>query len=210
MYRYKFRTLYRFFYPDSVTNMKGKIFFISGPSGVGKGTLIHALKERHPEWVFPPSYSTRDMRPGETQGDPYYFISVNEFEAKIKKGDFLEYAHIHGSDFYGTEKDSLITPAEKGQIVIKEFDVQGYAQIMEKLDKSLYTSIFLKVSGGADELIRRIQERSKMSQQELTHRMQSMLQELKMERDYNYTVLNDDVEIMIHETEKIIQTETQR
>ena len=79
---------------------KGKIFFVSGPSGVGKGTLIAALKERHPEWVFPPSYSTREMRSGEAQGNPYYFIPRSEFEAKIIQEDFLEYAFIHEQDFY--------------------------------------------------------------------------------------------------------------
>jgi guanylate kinase len=184
--------------------MKGKIFFISGPSGVGKGTLIKALKERHPEWVFPPSYSTRSMRPGEGQGDPYYFVSVEEFQRKINHHEFLEYAHVHGDNFYGTDRDSLFVPAEKGQIVVKEFDVQGYTQIMEKLDKSLYTSIFLNVSGGADELIRRIQNRSPISSDELTQRMQSMIRELKMERYYDHTVLNDDIETMVVETENII------
>ena len=81
---------------------RGKIFFFSGPSGVGKGTLINHLRETRTDFVFPPSCTTRDPRPGEIDGETYYFITKQEFEAKIKAGDFLEYAHVHGDTYYGT------------------------------------------------------------------------------------------------------------
>lgn len=186
---------------------KGKIFFVSGPSGVGKGTLIKALKERHPEWVFPPSFSTRSMRPGETQGDPYFFIEKNIFEKKISRDEFLEYALVHGTDFYGTERDSLLTPAKRGNVVIKEFDIQGFEQARKRLPKDAYTAVFLNVHGGVDELIRRIQERSPMSHDELQHRIASMTKELAMEKAYDYTVYNDEIETMVGEVEGIIAKE---
>lgn len=186
----------------------GKIFFISGPSGVGKGTLISALKSRHPEWIFPSSYSTREMRDGESQGNPYYFISKETFETKVAQGDFLEYALVHQKDWYGTEKSTLLVPAQKGQIVIKEFDVQGFLQIRSKLPKELYISLFLNVHGGIDELIRRINNRSTMTEEELKKRIFSMQKELDTEPLYDYIVYNDHIEEMVLQVEQIIAKES--
>lgn len=186
----------------------GKIFFISGPSGVGKGTLISALKSHHHEWIFPPSYSTRDMREGESQGNPYYFISKESFEAKVAQGDFLEYALVHQRDWYGTEKNTLLLPVQEGQIVIKEFDVQGFLQIRNRLPKESYISIFLNVHGGVDELVRRIEHRSVMNQKELEKRVLSMQKELDTEPLYDYTVYNDRIDEMVAHVEQIIQKES--
>lgn len=187
--------------------MKGQIFFISGPSGVGKGTLISALKDRHPEWVFPPSYSTRPMRENESQGSPYYFVSEEAFDEKIKKDEFLEYAIVHGKDKYGTEKESLMTPAQKGHIVVKEFDVQGFEQIRKTFPKEFYTSLFLNVHGGEEELMRRIEKRQKMDPKEFKKRMESMRRELQMEPLYDYVIYNDNIEEMVFRTEEIIKKE---
>ena len=125
---------------------KGKIFFISGPSGVGKGTLINALRENHTEFEFPPSCTTRDPRPGEINGKTYFFITKDEFEQKIKNNEFLEYACVHGKNFYGTLKAPLLDPIKNGKIVIREFDVQGFEQARERLPRESFVSIFLKVS----------------------------------------------------------------
>lgn len=184
--------------------MKGRIIFISGPSGVGKGTLITILKNKHKEWIFPPSYSTREPRDGEVNGDPYYFIKKVEFENKIKNKEFLEYALIHKKDFYGTDRNSLLIPAEKGKTVVKEFDVQGFEQILKKLPKERYISIFLNVSGGATELIERIKERGEIKTEELKKRIESMKKELKLKDLYDFVVFNDDKDKMVKEIELII------
>ncbi len=184
----------------------GKIVFISGPSGVGKGTLINALRERHPDWVFPPSCTTRQPRKGEIEGETYFFISREKFQEKIEAGDFLEYAEVHHGNLYGTLKNELLNPAKNGRTVIREFDVQGFEQARQKLDREDYISIFLKTEGGASELVRRIHQRAPMSDEELNRRLQSMTNELAKSELYDYVVFSreNQIEQMILDTEKII------
>jgi guanylate kinase len=186
---------------------KGKIFFISGPSGVGKGTLISALRKRHPDWVFPPSCTTRSPREGEINGKTYFFVSREKFREKIKAGDFLEYAEVHQGNLYGTIKEELLNPAKLGKIVIREFDVQGFDQAREKLNKDDYVSIFLKTEGGARELIKRIHKRAPMSDDELARRLESMESELEHAKLYDYIVFSreNQIEKMIEDVEKIIK-----
>lgn len=188
--------------------MKGKIFFFSGPSGVGKGTLIHALRDRHPEWVFPASFTTRAPRPDEKDGETYHFITHEEFEQKIKNGDFLEYAEVHGGNYYGTDKKKLLEPLGAGKIVIREFDVQGFEAARQKLDRDDYFSIFIKPGGGIHELVERIQKRAPISKLELEKRIQSMGKEFLQSKMYDETVFSEEGKIlkMIEETEELIAT----
>jgi guanylate kinase len=185
---------------------KGKIFFISGPSGVGKGTLISALRERHLDWEFPPSCTTRDPRKGEINGKTYFFISRKKFQEKIDAGDFLEYAEVHQGNLYGTLKNKLLNPVKLGKIVIREFDVQGFDQARKKLDHKDYISIFLQTEGGAEELVKRITERAPMSEEELAHRIKSMKNEFIHAKLYDYVVFSreNQIEQMIIEVEEII------
>lgn len=184
----------------------GKIFFISGPSGVGKGTLISALRERHSDWVFPTSCTTRQPRAGEVDGKTYFFISREKFQEKINNGDFLEYAEVHQGNLYGTLKDELLNPAKNGKTVIREFDVQGFEQAREKLNREDYVSIFLKTEGGINELIQRIHKRAPMSDEELANRIESMENEFKLANLYDHIVFSreNQIERMIEDVEKII------
>ena len=142
----------------------GKIFFISGPSGVGKGTLIGMLKEKYKDqYLFPPSCTTRDPRPGEVDGETYYFISKEEFKQRIEDGEFLEYAQVHNGNYYGTLKQRLVDPIKDGYIVIREFDVQGYMQAKERLPRESFTSMFLMPDGDLNILVERIQKRAPIS-----------------------------------------------
>lgn len=186
--------------------MRGRIFFFSGPSGVGKGTLISALKERHPDWVFPASFTTREPRPGEKDGETYFFISQEKFREKILNGDFLEYAEVHGGNFYGTDKQKLLEPLKEGKTVIREFDVQGFEAARKKLDRKDYFSIFVKPGGGIDELVQRIKDRAPISDQELQKRINSMEREFALSDIYDEFVYSHDGEIlkMIETTEDII------
>lgn len=189
---------------------RGKIFFFSGPSGVGKGTLINYLRRRYKEWVFPPSCTTRAPRPREKEGETYYFISKQKFESKIEGGDFLEYAHVHGETYYGTLRDKILDPVEDGKIVIREFDVQGFSQAKERLDRSDYVSIFIRGAEDLSVLVERIKRRAPISEEELKKRIQSMEKELALADIYDYQIFSEDGKLkkLFADAEAIIKQET--
>lgn len=185
----------------------GHIFFISGPSGVGKGTIINFLRKNYPAFVFPPSCTTRDPRPGEIDGETYYFISPEEFEAKIESGDFLEYAQVHGGNYYGTLKDPILSNAKNGKIVIREFDVQGFAQARERLPREMFTSIFIRPENDDFEtLVKRIRARAPIGDEEVKKRVESMKKELKDSDIYDHQVfsVNQRLNKLYRDVERII------
>ncbi len=186
--------------------MRGKIFFFSGPSGVGKGTLIGMLRERHPEWVFPPSCTTRDPRPGEVDGETYFFISHEEFDRRIEAGEFLEWAEVHGGNRYGTLREKLVNPIEEGKVVIREFDVQGYLQARERLPREDFVSCFVAPEHGEQELIDRILKRAPMPAEEIERRMESTRKELAKSGEYDHKLLSRENQLdrLLAETEEII------
>ncbi len=159
---------------------------------MGKGTLINHLRKTKPEFVFPRSCTTRAPRPGEVDGETYYFITKDAFEAKIEAGDFLEYAHVHGETYYGTLKAEILEPIAEGKTVIREFDVQGFSQARERLDRQDFVSIFLRPAEDLDTLVRRIKERAPISDEELKKRMESMEKELALADIYDYQIFSED------------------
>ena len=185
----------------------GKIIFISGPSGVGKGTLISALRERHPEWAFPPSCTTRVARPGEKDGETYFFLTEREFLDKVRAGEFLETAKVHDEYFYGTLRQKLLEPFERGQVVVREFDVQGFLTARDRLPRAFYAAIFLVPAEGVENLIHRIRSRAPISDSELEHRIRSAKKEIEMASKYDFQikVFENQIEKMIGETEEIIE-----
>ncbi len=186
--------------------MSGKIFFFSGPSGVGKGTLINLLREAHPDWIFPPSCTTRAPRPGEVDGETYYFLSPEEFDTKEKEGAFLEWAEVHGGNRYGTLREALIAPLKEGKVVIREFDIQGFLQARERLNREDFISIFLVPEHGEQELIDRILRRSPMSAEEIERRMDSMKKELAVASEYDHIIVSRENQLdqLRADAEKII------
>lgn len=157
-------------------NLKGKLFLIVGPSGVGKGTVIEHLKKRHPEFAYPISVTTRDARPGEEEGLVYNFVSNDTFEKMIEKNELLEYAQVHDKEYYATVKKPIIKALEKGRVIIREVDMQGCESIINKLPKNNVVSIFLTVPDKKD-LIDRIQKRGKLPEEEIERRMESAKRE---------------------------------
>jgi len=160
------------------------LFLLLGPSGVGKGTQINLLKERHPEYIFPKSITTRKMRPGESQGNPYHFISDEEFDQHIKNGDFLEWAQVHQAARYGTLRKPIEDALQENKTVIKELDIQGLVQIQKTLDeggfdelKKRLRSIFI-MPPNEETLIKRITQRSEIKERELNARLESARREI--------------------------------
>ena len=182
----------------------GKLVLILGPSGSGKGTVLRFLKDRHPEFVFPLSCTTRPMRPGEKDGEVYHFISHDEFKERIEKGDFLEYAFIHDMHYYGTLKKSIVDAMNAGSVVIREVDVQGVRSIRELFPEERVVTIFLRAAW--NNLKSRIKKRAPISEQELKERHDSFIKEMAWQDECDYVVDSVEGEIseVCHYVENLI------
>lgn len=162
--------------------MSGKLVLLIGPSGVGKSVILQSLRDNHPNVHFPRSATTRDQREGEGD-DLYQFVSDAEFDELLEEGKVLEYAVVHGQKRYGTLVDEIIPYIDKGDIVIREVDIQGFDSIRNhqyfREDDSGYDlqSIFI-LPEDHEQLIRHITERAPMSDEELKRRIASMEIEL--------------------------------
>jgi guanylate kinase len=192
-------------------SLTGKLFIVSGPSGVGKGTVIRALKQEFPQFVFPISHTTRTMRPGEKDGDVYHFISDRQFQEGIDKGEFLEYAQVHKKDYYGTLKKPVMDALEAGKIVVREVDVQGFHSITRVVPKNNLVTIFIKAES-LEKLIERIAKRGKLPAEELERRMESARVELAQAAQFDYQVwsLEDKIPECVDAVRKIILEEVQK
>ena len=188
--------------------LTGKLFLIVGPSGSGKGTVIEKISKRYPGFVYPVSYTTREPREGEEDGQVYHFVSKKKFEEMIGKEEFLEYAVVHTDNYYGTSKKDIIGPLEAGAVVLREVDIQGFHSIKKIVPSQNLVSIFMKVSSEED-LKSRILRRGALSEKELSHRMASAQKELAQAGDCDYQVENRWGEVLgcVGAVEKIILDE---
>lgn len=172
---------------NSLKMDKGILFLISGPSGVGKGTVIKELKKIFVGFVYPVSYTTREMRPGEKDGEVYHFVSKDVFEKDIESGEILEWARVHGDNYYGTSKKQIMSALKEGKVVVREVDVQGVISIKKVIPRENLVTIFLKAKN-KKELMSRIKGRSKLPVDELKRRMQSAEKELRLADEFDYQV----------------------
>ena len=173
--------------------MRGKILLISGPSGSGKSTLIKRLiAEFGDELYFSISSTTREMRAGETDGVNYHFISESEFRAGINRGDFLEWANVHGK-FYGTSLKVVASELERGKTVLFDIDVQGYEIVRGKVPRSELASVFI-TTPSLSELRVRLQARGSNADTDIALRLQNAQEEMKRLGEYDYLIINDRLE----------------
>lgn len=186
----------------------GLLVIISGPSGVGKGTVITALKKDFPRFVFPLSHTTRAMRPGEEDGEVYHFISREDFEKGISAGEFLEVARVHQSNYYGTLKQPIVDALKAGKVVVREVDVQGFHSIKAVIPARNLVTIFLKAEN-MEKLMERIARRGRLPAEEVERRMESARRELADADQFDYQIwsLEGQVEKCVDEVEKIIKTD---
>ena len=182
---------------------RGKTFIISGPSGVGKSTVLKALLERRPDLYFSVSATTRDPRPGEVDGVHYHFLDVETFRKWIAKGDFLEYAEYVGN-FYGTPKKFVDDAMNRGQDVILDIEVQGTIQVYSKRPETV--RIFIAPPSW-DELERRLTERGTDSPEKVEKRLLRAKVEFQTAHTYDYFVINDTVENAVRELDAIMTAE---
>ncbi len=187
----------------------GKLFLILGPSGVGKGTIIRLLKERYGnDFVFVLSATTRSPRPGEKEGESYYYLSEDDFKEKIQNFDFLEWAVVHEDFYYGTLKKPIYDALNAGKNVIKELDIHGFERLQKVLPSDEYVSIFL-LPPSVDILRKRIKERAPISDDELEKRLQSSIREIEKSAECHYLVQTEDTKIeeTLHDVLKVFQKE---
>lgn len=186
--------------------LQGKLILILGPSGCGKGTLIEYLKKNHAEFSYPASYTTRDKRPNETEGDVYHYISKEEFQQKIEADEFLEWAIVHQDNYYGTSKKDILEGLKAGKTVVREVDIQGVESITKLLAKQNYSTIFITTPTW-DELAERIKNRAAISEEELENRRQSYLKEKEFEPKADFVILSQtgNIEKAFQDLEQILQ-----
>jgi guanylate kinase len=167
-----------------------RILIISGPSGSGKSTLVGKLRDL-PGLMFSVSCTTRPRRATESPGKCYDFISEAEFQRRIQSDEFLEYAQVFGRHWYGTPRSQVEKAREAGRDLVLEIDVQGARQVKAKLPDAV--TIFIVPPSRAD-LERRLRERGQDSDEAIALRMERARQELICLPDYDFVVVNDDLE----------------
>jgi len=180
-----------------------KVFVISGPSGAGKGTLTDELLKRVPSLTRSVSATTRKPRPGEVNGVDYYFLDEDEFKDRIFQGGFLEWAMVHGN-YYGTLKSVVKEEFSSGKDVVMVIDVQGAASIKEKMPEAV--RIFIEPPSIA-ELVQRLKLRNTETTAELQERLKNAETEMGLAGNYDYVVINDDVERAVDELVGIVKAE---
>lgn len=169
----------------------GKLLLVIGTAGSGKGTLIKHVKDTYPDILYPHTATTRTMRPGEVDGEHYFFFTKEEFERHVEMGDFLEWAAIDGGRLYGTLKKDVFQALESGNIALKEIEIQGLRQVEALLPKENIVTIYID-AGGWDVLSRRIQGRAPISPEELESRRERYEYEKDFINEADYVVENHD------------------
>jgi guanylate kinase len=182
---------------------EGLLVVISGPSGVGKGTVCKALREMMPELTYSISATTRSPREGEVDGVNYFFKSVQEFEKMIEEDELIEWAQYVGN-YYGTPRRFVEETLAKGQDVVLEIEVQGAMQVKEKYPQGIF--IFL-VPPSFEELRQRIIHRGTESESVLNLRLEAASDELKQIDQYDYVVINDEVDKACERIRAIVMAE---
>lgn len=180
--------------------MKGRFIVVSGPSGVGKGTICNKIIDKLGA-EYSVSYTTREPRMGEIDGVNYNFISREEFLKKIDEGDFLEY-NIYNGNYYGTGKSKILDKLDKGINVILEIDVNGGRNVKKIYPDALLIYI---APPSMEELKRRLIDRGTEDMNKINNRLKIAEDEMREIGNYDYVVINDDLERATNEVERIIR-----
>jgi len=180
--------------------MSGTLVILSGPSGVGKDTVINAWTKRNPRVRRVVAYTTRPPRPGEVDGVDYRFISIDRFREEATAGHFLEFKEVHGN-LYATPLKDMEEMLAEGSVAVLKIDVQGALTAMQLRPEAL--TVFI-LPPDADELERRIRERGTEDSHAILRRLHNARAELEAAEKYTHRIVNDEVDHVVDELERIV------
>ncbi len=183
--------------------MQGKLFIISGCSGVGKGTLLKMFLKNNPDIKLSISATTRQPRAGEVDGINYFFISKDEFKQAVNNNEFLEFAQF-SDNFYGTKKNFVEKTLNKGIDLILEIEVQGAKQVKEKMPEAV--TVFI-MPPSVETLEERLRGRHTEDEETIKKRLNEAKRELKAGSEFDYQVINDNLDDALSTLQQIIDTE---
>jgi guanylate kinase len=178
----------------------GRLIVLTGPSGVGKGTLMRSLLQRHPELYYSVSVTTRAPRPGEIDGKNYYFISRSKFEQLVAQGEFLEWAEFAGN-YYGTPREAVLNQIQAGKLVVLEIELEGARQIRTSFPSAL--SIFI-LPPSLNELENRIRGRAQDPEEAISRRLRRAKEEIEAADEFDIQIVNDDFETALNSIESAL------
>ncbi|MCX7857845.1 MAG: guanylate kinase [Deltaproteobacteria bacterium] len=177
---------------------KGRVFVVSGPSGVGKTTILNLFLKNDNNSVFSISYTTRKRRENEREGVDYHFVTMEEFQEMVKKDFFIEWEEVHG-EFYGTPKATILESIERGVDVFLDIDVNGALRIKRIIPASVL--IFIEPPS-ENELMKRLKIRG---EKEIEKRLQRVSRELETKKFFDYVIINDSLEKAYNQFKNIVE-----
>lgn len=183
--------------------MKKKLFVLSGSSGVGKGTVISGFLKRNPSYSLSISCTTRKMRPGETEGVNYFYLTREEFEKSVQNGEFLEWAEF-AQNLYGTKRAFVEKCLNNGKDLILELETIGALKVKDQMPDAVL--IFI-APPSFEELEHRLRNRHTEDEETIQKRLSEVRAEIERSKKYDYVIVNDEVDRAIAELEKIITDE---
>lgn len=185
------------------TKERGNLIVISGPSGAGKGTIVDGLKNVNENIWVSISMTSREPRKNDISDETYFFVSREEFEERISRGEFLEYA-IYNENYYGTPRDKIAHKLEQGYDVVLEIEIQGALKVKELVDDAIF--IFI-LPPSMRELRNRLVNRGTDSKEKILNRFKRAYQEINEVTKYNYVVINDDIDKAVKKVNAILLSE---
>jgi guanylate kinase len=179
---------------------KGKLIVITGPSGVGKGTLVRLLTNKYPEIYLSISATTRRPRPGEDEGKAYFFMTRHQFEEMIANNELLEWAEYTGN-YYGTPRQKVQAQIAQGKLVLLEIEVVGAEQVKQIFPDAV--RIFI-LPPNLQTLEKRLKNRGTDSEEVITKRLERAINEIVLSKNFEYELINDQLDKTLAEIEAII------
>ncbi|WP_242041101.1 guanylate kinase [Leptolyngbya sp. FACHB-261] len=184
----------------AASSAPGKLIVLTGPSGVGKGTLLKALRQKHPDLFVSISATTRAPRPGEVHAQHYYFLSREQFAEWVEQGEFLEWAEYAGN-CYGTPRQPVLERVERGEKVVLEIELEGARQVAKSYPQAL--RIFV-LPPSWEELERRLRSRGQDSDIAIARRLARSREELRAAAEFDVQLVNQELESALQQLEDIV------